>query len=168
MKELIRALSPVRRRLRAIRARRGLATGLTAGLGAALVLMILSFWLPIPDKWIWMGALAGGGSVLGAVINGLRPVTPRMAAQAADALGLKERTVTALELTGDNDSGASENPMCALQRADALEALGKLNPREIPAGSVWKRLAAGALCLLLAQALKIKIARINAELHADN
>ena len=137
MKEILRALGPVKRRIRRNRLLSGAAAGLAAGLGAAVLLRIVSFFVPLQDRLVLCGALAVGVALMAAAGNALRPVADRTAAEAADACGLKERTVTALE-TGDA-------PIHALQRRDALKALNALDPKQIRLKGLRRPLLA-ALC----------------------
>jgi len=142
MKEILKALGPVKRRIRRNRLIRGAAAGLAAGLCAALLLRIVSFFVPLQDRGLWFAALAAAVTLLAAAGNALRPVRDREAAEAADACGLKERAVTALE-TGGNA------PIHELQRQDALKALKGLDPKKIRPGSVKKPLIAALCCAAL-------------------
>ena len=133
-------------RIRRNRLLRGAAAGLAAGLGAAILLQAVSFFLPIPDRGLWAAGLAAAVMMLTALGNALRPVKNRTAAEAADACGLKERTITALE--------DGEEPIRQLQRRDACNALKTLDVKRIRAGSVKKQLftalgCAAVLSLLL-------------------
>ena len=145
--ELQKALRPVKRRLRRNRFLRGTATGLAAGLGAALLLQAVSFFMPVADRGLLAAAAAGAAAALTALISALRPVRDTEAAKAADACGLKERAITALE--------GGDEPVRILQRRDACEALAKLNVKQIRPGSSRKALltalgcAALLVCLLL-------------------
>ena len=144
--ELKRALGPVKARLRRNRLLCGAAAGLAAGLGAAALLQAVSFFAPVPDRGLWAAGLVAAVMLLTALGNTLRPVKNRTAAEAADACGLKERTITALE---DGDE-----PIRQLQRRDACNALETLDVRQIRPGSVRKQLftalgCAAVLSLLL-------------------
>ena len=125
----------------------GAATGLAAGLAAAAVLQAAAFFLPVPDRGLWAAATAAAVTLLTALGNAARPVKDVKAAEAADACGLKERTVTALE--------GGDEPIRQLQRKDACEALKRLDVKQILPGSVKKALfsalgcAALLTCLLL-------------------
>lgn len=141
MKEIVKALGPVKRRIRRNRLIQGAAAGLAAGLCAALILRIVSFFVPVQDRSLLCLALAAAVTVLTACGNALRGVKDRKAAEAADACGLKERTITALEAGGNT-------PIHELQRRDALKALEGLDVKKIRPGSVRKPLIA-ALCAAL-------------------
>lgn len=141
MKEVLKALRPVRRRIRRNRLLRGAAAGLAAGLGAAALLQGIAFLTPVPDRGVW--AMAAAGAVLLLVSAGavLRPVDYRSAAEAADGCGLEERIITALE--------GGEDDIRRLQREDALKALKQLDVKKIRPGSVKKSLGAAACCAVL-------------------
>ena len=153
MKEILKALGPVKRRIRRNRLIQGAAAGLAAGLCAAVVMRIISFFVPLQDRSLLCLALAAGVTVLAACGNALRGVKDRKAAEAADACGLKERAVTALETEGNE-------PILELQRRDALKALEGLDVKKIRPASVRKPLIA-ALCgaLLLGGLLLVPGAR---------
>ncbi len=138
MKEVLKALRPVRARLRRNRFLRGLAFGLAAGLGLAAALQAAAFLVPLEDRGLWAAALAGAAVLLTAAVNALRPLRNRTAAEAADDCGLEERAVTALE--------AGEEEIRRLQRQDACEALRRLDVKKIRPGSVKKPLLAALCC----------------------
>lgn len=146
MKEILRALRPVRRRLRLGNALRSGSLGLLTGAGLSLALMIVSFFVPVAGKpWCCLVLVAGLGGL--AFLAGLcRPVRPMAAARAADQAGLQERAQTALTLQGDD-------PMTQLQQADALQALSALDARRIPLPGLQKRLLAAGGAIVLSAAL---------------
>ena len=141
MKEVLKALRPVKHRIRRNRFLRGAAAGLAAGLAAAVILQTVSFFVPVPDRGLWAAAAAAAVMLLTALGNAARTVKDMTAARAADACGLKERTVTALE--GGNE------PIRQLQRQDACKALDALDVRQIRPGSVKKTLLAALGCAVL-------------------
>ena len=141
MKEVLKALRPVKHRIRRNRFLRGAAAGLAAGLAAAVILQAAAFFVPVPDRGLWAAAAAAAVMLLTALGNAARPVKDMTAAQAADAYGLKERTVTALE--------GGDEPIRQLQRQDARRALEALNVKQIRPGSVKKALLAAMGCAVL-------------------
>ena len=172
--ELLKALYPVKRRLRRNRLLRGAAWGLAAGLGAALLLRLVALFIPLADRWLWAVLPVAMLTLLFAAGNALRPVTDRTAAEAADRCGLKERTITALEQAEMADRPASQSlpaksavpeppaldsqisepfPSASeireLQRQDACRALETLDVRRIRPGSVKKQLLAALACGVL-------------------
>lgn len=146
MKELIRALGPVRRRIRLGRGLRGGCLGLLAGAALCLALNATAFLLPLPGRARLLPPLLLLPAGAGALACALWPVGPGRAARAADAAGLMERAQTALSLQGDS-------PMTRLQRADALRALRELNPRQVPLPRLGRWLAAAAATVALAALL---------------
>ncbi len=145
MKEVLKALRPVKHRIRRNRFLRGAVAGLAAGLAAAVILQAVSFFVPVPDRGLWAAAAAAAVMLLTALGNAARPVKDMTAAQAADACGLKERTVTALE--------GGDEPIRQLQRQDACKALDALDVKQIRPGSVKKTLLASLGCAVLLGAL---------------
>ena len=143
--ELKTALRPVKRRIRRNRLLQGAAAGTAAGLSAAAGLQAVSFFVPIPDRGLWAASLAAAVAVLAAIGNALRPVKDLTAAEAADACGLEERAITALE--------GGEEPIRLRQRRDACEAIRGLDVKRIRPGSVKKALIAGLGCAMLLGAL---------------
>ena len=120
---LKRALRPVKTRVRRNRFLRGAAAGLAAGLAAAVLLQAAAFFTPVPDRGLWAVAVAAAAALLTALGNALRPVKNETAAKAADACGLKERVITALE--------GGDEPIRQLQRSDACRALDSLDVKQI-------------------------------------
>ena len=141
MKEVLKALRPVKHRIRRNRFLRGAAAGLAAGLAAAVILQAAAFFVPVPDRGLWAAAAAAAVMLLTALGNAARPVKDMTAAQAADACGLKERTVTALE--------GGDEPIRQLQRQDTCRVLRALNVKQIRPGSVKKALLAAMGCAVL-------------------
>ena len=160
MKELLKALGPVKRRLRLQRFVSGAAWGFAGGALAALILLAVTSFVPLANRWWIAGACVAGGTLLAAAINALRPISPLEAARAADACGLRERTVTALELAETEKStpappdgaGQQSADMIRLQRQDACEHLRALDAKQIRPAFPKRRLLAGALLLALCTA----------------
>jgi chemotaxis protein histidine kinase CheA len=157
MNELLKALGPVKRRLRLQRFVSGAAWGFAGGALAALILLAVTSFVPLANRWWIAGACVAGGTLLAAAINALRPISPLEAARAADACGLRERTVTALELAETEKStpappdGAGQRlaDMIRLQRQDACEHLRALDAKQIRPVFLKRRLLAGALLMAL-------------------
>jgi len=155
MKELIRALRPVRNRLRLGRMLRGAAMGFAIGGAAALILMAVSVFVPLQNRWILAAAAAGGCVLLGAAVNALRPVKDAEAARAADGCGLQERTVTALEAAGKAIPEGKAAEMLEAQQRDALEHLRALDPKKIRIRVSRRWLICGAAMLALCAAVSL-------------
>ena len=145
--ELKQALRPVKMKIRRNRFLRGAVTGLAAGLGTAVLLQAVSFFVPVPDRGLLAAAAGTAVLLLTAIGNALRPVKNNTAAEAADACGLKERVITALE-EGQRTSG-SEGDIVLLQRKDACAALEGLDVKQIRPGNVKKQLLAALGCAVL-------------------
>ena len=152
MNELQAALRPVKRRIRRNRLLQGAAAGFAAGAVTMLLLFAAGIWLPVENKLLTGLYVLGGCILLPALVNSLRPVDPREAAKRADACGLKERTITALELAekpADRQNDVARE-IRATQLRDACEKLQSLDPREIRDQFPKRRLLAGAVALALA------------------
>ena len=115
--EIARALAPVARRVRLRRLAGGFSRGALAGAACAVLVALISFFLPIERAYALAAALALAVCALFCAAGALRPVRAAQAARVADACGLKERVSTALEC-------ADAGPMASLLRKDALRALG--------------------------------------------
>ena len=115
--EIARALAPVARRVRLRRLAGGFSRGALAGAACAVLVALISFFLPIERAYALAAALALAVCALFCAVGALRPVRLAQAAFVADACGLKERVSTALEC-------ADAGPMASLLRKDALRALG--------------------------------------------
>lgn len=149
MKMLVKAMAPLRRRIRRIRLHRGLAVGACVGLALCLGATVASFLMPIrhlPKLW---AALLLSSMLVAGLVCLLAPVTPQRVAYAGDAWGLQERLQTALSLAGDT-------PMEQLQHQDALQALRNFSVKTLPLPKVrrlwWMAaaltLACASLCLI--------------------
>ena len=145
MKELKKAFRPLKRRIRLLHGLRGGALGLCVGAGAALILMLLSFFVPVRNKAVLGIILVGVGAAAGALCALLWPVSDEKAARTGDKCGLKERLQTALAFPGDS-------PMEQLQRQDAAAALAAFDVKKIPRPRLKRPLllVGGAACLAAA------------------
>lgn len=155
MKELIRALRPVKNRLRLGRAVRGASAGFMLGGAAALALMAVSVFVPIQGRWIYAAAAPVLFALAGALGNALRAVKNTEAARAADACGLRERTVTALETAGKTPEDERSAEILAAQQRDAREHLSALDPKQIRIRIPVRLLACGAALLVLCAAVSL-------------
>ena len=149
--ELLKTLRPVKRRLRTGRFCRGLAWGFAAGAAAALVLLAVTLFVPLENRWAAAGLALAGCIVFAAAGNALRPVGNTEAARAADGCGLQERTVTALEFSGGTADGKAAE-LIEAQRQDACAHLRALDPRKIRLSVPRRALLAGTVLLLLCAA----------------
>lgn len=117
-----RALRPVSLRIRLCNIVSMLQIGLPVAAFAAFAWAVASFFTPIEALVRYALNSAAALMAAASVVGCARPVGARRAARAADALGLKERALTALYAT---DGGE----MRALQREDALKRLEALDVR---------------------------------------
>ena len=144
MSELLKALGPVRWRLRLRRFVKGAGTGFAAGALAALVLLAVTSFVPLKNRWLIAAACTAGSTLLAGAGCALWPVKPREAALAADACGLQERSVTALEL-----AGKQESEMILFQRRDACDSLNALDTKQIRPDFPRRQVILGAVLLVL-------------------
>lgn len=133
-----KALSPVRRRIRLQHGLTGLCWGLLGQTAFSLVILILSFFIPLEKRNAWI--IAGLAlPCMGLLMGLLWPVSYLQAARKADEQGLKERAQTAWSLQDRQDD------MARLQREDAISHL-KTMPR-MPLRVSAKPLIAAGACL---------------------
>ncbi len=130
-KEIIKKLKTLKHRMHFNACLRCLLTCLAAGGALSAILAFLSLWLPIP--WlmrsilgIWLSAL-----IVGMVISVFLSPGLKRLIKTADALGLKERVITAWYLRQE------AAPIALLQRNDAMMAVSaadfkKLYPIRFP------------------------------------
>lgn len=137
-----KALRPVRKRIRALRAATGALAGLCAGVIGCLALVALSFIVAIEAIRYALLSLLFIPPVAAAIAAFLFPVSSRTTARVADGCGLQERVVTALSFA-ENDT-----PMHRLQRADAERRLRALPVREALPIRVSRKLFAPILVAL--------------------
>ena len=123
MREIKRALAPVKRRMRAQRALAWGAWGALAAGACVVGLRIASFARMFETMWIWAACAAAGMTGTAALAGAVWPVTELAAAKRADSLGLMARAQTAVALEGE------ESSMAQMQREDALASLRALEPR---------------------------------------
>ena len=151
MREIKRALAPVKRRMRAQRALAWGAWGALAA-GACIVgLRIVSFARMFETMWIWAACAAAGMTGAAALAGAAWPVTELAAAKRADSLGLMARAQTAVALEGE------ESSMAQMQREDALASLRALEPRRAMKLSAPKAAWIGVLACMAVVGLSFLI-----------
>ena len=117
----------------------GLMIGSGAIFASALVCWLLNFtriWVPL--------AIGGGAFLIGAIllfVLKFRP-TEQTVARRIDRMGLDERTVTMLELMGD------DSYIARMQREDTREKVKSVKPEQVRAGFPLLNLKAGAVVVL--------------------
>ncbi|MCD8232451.1 MAG: hypothetical protein LUD14_11725 [Clostridiales bacterium] len=97
---------------------------LPAGAAAAFVMELTAYFKPWMRVHVWAAAAIGVSAVTALIWWLMRRPDVRTAALALDRTGLKERTITALELL-DDDSFFAE-----IQKKDAWEHLSGVKPRK--------------------------------------
>ena len=136
-----KALLPVMRRMRLQHGVMGLCWTLLALTAFSLLILILSFFIPLEKRNVWILASLAL-SILGFFIGLLWPVSYLQGARKADEQGLKERAQTAWSLRDRQDD------MARLQRQDAVAHLQSM-PR-IPVRVSAKPLIAAGISLAAA------------------
>lgn len=104
-----------------------------AGILGGAVLEIIAYFTPWYSVHFWALGVIGLSLIIAFLWGIVTRPDMRDAALALDQTGLKERTVTAWELIGDDSFFAG------LQKKDAWEHLGKVSVRKrLPLGITWK------------------------------
>ncbi|MBX3118666.1 MAG: hypothetical protein KF784_06345 [Fimbriimonadaceae bacterium] len=124
MTELKKKLVPFEKRVRIVRAWKGLAIGACAGAGLSLVWAILDFFRVWYTEWLWLGIVAGVCAIVGAVVGLLMKVPAEGLADSIDRRAeLRERLSTALE----DDKGTFHDA----QESDAMQRVSGLKPTQV-------------------------------------
>ena len=141
------------------------AMGFALGSAVSLALVIVSFLTPVADKWRMIGFFLPAAMILCGAGGAMYRVRDRDAARTADACGLQERTVTALETLSAHDDGIARE-MRDAQLQDTCDALEHLDLKKIRPGSVRLMLVAGLItCGLCAASLLIPNVRDQEAMH---
>lgn len=116
---------------------------ISAGVFLGAVLEVISLFVPWYSVHYWAAGAVSAGAAAAFILALCRCPSEHRAAMILDRTGLKERTVTALELSGDDSLFAE------LQKKDTLEKLSGVRlHRQLPMGITWKR-----PCLLAAMGI---------------
>ena len=83
MDEFLKALRPVKRRLRLRRCVHGAGAGFAAGALAALILLTVTSFVPLRNRWLIAAACLAGCTLSACLVSALWPVDDRKAAGAA-------------------------------------------------------------------------------------
>ncbi|MFZ5354760.1 MAG: hypothetical protein ACOZCL_18820 [Bacillota bacterium] len=143
-KELLMLIKRIKNRMHAARLINYIIIGLTASLTVGIIIVVISRLVPVYGVY-WNVAKICTAGMLSAALYCLfrRPGRVEAAAQ-ADALGLKERTLTAIELLGVSSAFAD------LEKEDALKNLRKLDYRKgIPIKPKKKYLLTSLILVLI-------------------
>lgn len=117
---------------------------ISTGVFLGAVLEVISFFVPWYSVHYWAAGAVSAGAAAALILALCRCPSEHRAAMILDRTGLKERTVTALELSGDVSLFAE------LQKKDTLEKLSGIRlHRQLPMGITWKRpCLLAAVCIL--------------------
>lgn len=147
--EFQQRLSPFARRVRFVRAWRGLAVGAVFGAGGAAVLAALDYANVRYTEWWEMGALFGVAALVGAIVGAALPVKKDALAKSIDRrAGLRDRLETAM--------AGGDTSMEEAQQEDATAKFGEVKPSQVfpfrrsrwQAGALAGAVAASAIFLL--------------------
>lgn len=142
MKEIRRALGPVRRKLCFVNLWKGVGYGVLSAGVLFLGITICSFLIPIRGCAGLIAAACASAILVSALVAWILPVKDITCARAADIHGLKERAQTALLIT-------ENSPMTELLHSDAIDALAQFDCRCIRFPSIKRHcLIAGAAIIL--------------------
>jgi hypothetical protein len=119
--EILKLIRKVRDRLHTARIINNMALGVAAALGIGVAAAIASRFIPIYNVYGNVIKLVGGAAFAAFLYSAFRNPGNAYAALKADSFGLRERTVTALELVGDQSAFAM------LEKKDALEHLKNMD-----------------------------------------
>ena len=116
-KELIRIVRKIRDRLHTALIINNMVLGAAAALGLGIGIVIAARFIPIYNVYLNILKLVGAFALAAFLYSSFRTPKDAYAALKADSFGLKERTVTALELIGNQSAFAM------LEKNDALKHL---------------------------------------------
>ena len=124
MDELTRRLKRFEKRVRLVRAWRGMAVGLCVGASAAATWAVLDWFAVLYAEWAWLGILVAASAVLGGIIGYLLKIPVEALAASIDRRGgLKDRLSTARE----HSESMFDEPLVG----DASAHLEKLKPATV-------------------------------------
>ncbi|KUO74387.1 MAG: hypothetical protein APF77_04060, partial [Clostridia bacterium BRH_c25] len=146
-KELIRIIRKIRDRLHAISIINDMILGVAAVLCLGTGMAIASRFFPIYNVYLNILKAVGVAVVAAFLYSAFKPPRNAYAALKVDSFGLKERTVTALELVGNQSTFAM------LEKNDALEHLKSMDyKKKMPIRPNKRYLL---ICLILASVLAV-------------
>lgn len=146
-KELVRLVRKIRDRLHTALIINNMIIGVAAALCLGIALVIAARFIPIYNVYLNILKLAGAFALTAFLYSSFRTPGDAHAALKADSFGLEERTVTALELVGNQSTFA------VLEKNDALEHLKNIDyQKKIPLKPDKRYLL---VCLILTAALAL-------------
>ncbi len=161
MSELERLLKPFARRVRLLRAWKGLAIGLVLGGGAAALWAVLDMTGALWAEWQWLALIVAGAAVLGGAAGLAWPVRSADLARTLDRrAGLKDRIGTAWERAQSSES------FDEALRVDALRQLESIKTKQAFPLRVT-RLQYGALAAIVLAASVFLLGNTNVTLNPE-
>ena len=151
MNNLSKQLKDFERRVRLVRAWRGLAIGACIGTGLSTIWAVLDWRSVLYTEWLWMGLLTGFCALVGMIVGATLKIPITKLAQSIDRrAGLDDRLTTAQERFGEDESFDQ-----ALS-VDAAEKLASVRPTSVypirfgrwHAGALGLALVAAAIFVL--------------------
>lgn len=146
-KELIRIIRKIRDRLHAASIMNYMTLGVTAALCLGIAVVIAARFIPIYNVYLNILKIVGASVLAAFIYSAFRTPKDAYAALKVDSFGLKERTVTALELIGNQSTFA------LLEKNDALKHLKNMDYKKKISLKPNKRYLLVCLILTLALAL---------------
>jgi len=126
MTQIETKLIKFRRRVRILRAWRGVAIGGTIGAAAAAVWATLDFFRIFYAEWIWLVVLVGACAMVGALIGFFGKIAPESLAQSIDRRAkLEDRLSTAIECA------SADSSFTEIQHQDATQRIQQLKPSRL-------------------------------------
>jgi uncharacterized protein YacL len=116
-KELLRIIRRIRDRLHTASIINCMLLGVIAALCAGVILVVAARFLPLYSVYMSILKMIGTALLCAFLYSAFKTPKDEYAALKADSLGLKERTITALELIG------SQSAFALLEKNDALKEL---------------------------------------------
>ena len=126
MSDLTKQLKSFEKRVRLVRAWRGLAVGAFLGAVISSVWSVLDWRSVVYTEWAWMVMLTAAAAIVGGLIGLFRKVPAEQLAESIDRrAGLNDRLTTA------NERSASAESFDSALRLDAQEQLASILPKRI-------------------------------------
>lgn len=126
-REILKLVRRIRDRLHTAFIINNMALGVAAALGIGVAAAIASRFIPIYNVYFNVLKLVGAAALAAFLYSAFRTPGNTYAALKADSFGLRERTITALELVGDQSAFA------ILEKKDALQHLKNMDyKKKIP------------------------------------
>lgn len=146
-KEIMRIVRKIRDRLHTVSIINSMIAGVAVALCLGIIMAIAARFIPIYNVYLSTIKAAGFAVLTALIYSAFKTPGNAYAALKADSFGLKERTITALELLGDQSAFA------VLEKDDALQYLKSMDyKKKIPLRPNKRYLM---ICLILTSALAL-------------